>query len=98
MFPHGVNVEFVNELAPGTLRMRVHERGVGETRSCGTGTIAAVAAALHLAGLSAGERTVLVPGGQVVVTVDEQDSTLTGPAVLLATGELSHDWWTEAAK
>jgi diaminopimelate epimerase len=98
VFPHGVNVEFVNELAPGTLRMRVHERGVGETRSCGTGTIAAVAAALHLAGESSGQRTVLVPGGQVVVTVDEHDSTLTGPAVLLATGELSHDWWTEAAK
>ncbi|HEY2724157.1 MAG TPA: diaminopimelate epimerase, partial [Pseudonocardiaceae bacterium] len=45
-FPHGVNVEFVNLLGPGTLRMRVHERGVGETRSCGTGTVAAGAAAL----------------------------------------------------
>jgi diaminopimelate epimerase len=98
VFPHGVNVEFVNEIAPDTLRMRVHERGVGETRSCGTGTIAVVAAALHLAGESTGERTVLVPGGQVVVTVDEQDSTLTGPAVLVATGRLSHDWWVEAAK
>jgi diaminopimelate epimerase len=98
VFPHGVNVEFVNEIAPDTLRMRVHERGAGETRSCGTGTIAAVAAALHLAGESTGERTVLVPGGQVVVTVDEQDSTLTGPAVLVATGELSDNWWAEAAK
>jgi diaminopimelate epimerase len=98
VFPHGVNVEFVNEIAQDTLRMRVHERGVGETRSCGTGTIAAVAAALHLAGESTGERTVLVPGGQVVVTVDEQDSTLTGPAVLVATGRLSDGWWVEAAK
>jgi diaminopimelate epimerase len=98
MFPHGVNVEFVNELAPGTLRMRVHERGVGETRSCGTGTIAAVAAALHLAGRTDGEYAVLVPGGRVVVTVDEHDSTLTGPAVLLARGELGDDWWREAAK
>ncbi|HEX5408093.1 MAG TPA: diaminopimelate epimerase [Pseudonocardiaceae bacterium] len=98
VFPHGVNVEFVNEIAPGTVRMRVHERGVGETRSCGTGTVAVVAAVLHLGGWSAGERTVLVPGGQVVVTVDEKDSTLTGPAVLLASGRLSDDWWTEAAK
>jgi diaminopimelate epimerase len=98
VFPHGVNVEFVNEVAPGTLRMRVHERGVGETRSCGTGTVAVVAAALHLAGESAGERTVLVPGGQVVVTVDEHDSTLTGPAVLVAGGELSAEWWADAAK
>ena len=98
VFPHGVNVEFVNDVAPGTLRMRVHERGVGETRSCGTGTVAVVAAALHLAGETAGERTVLVPGGQVVVTVDEHDSTLSGPAVLVATGELSAEWWAAAAK
>ncbi len=98
VFPHGVNVEFVNDVAPGTLRMRVHERGVGETRSCGTGTVAVVAAALHLAGEPAGERTVLVPGGQVVVTVDEHDSTLTGPAVLVAGGELSAEWWADAAK
>jgi diaminopimelate epimerase len=97
-FPHGVNVEFVNEPSPDVLRIRIHERGVGETRSCGTGTIAAVAAALHLAGQPEGRRTVLVPGGQVVVTVDEQDSTLTGPAVLLATGELTADWWADAAK
>jgi diaminopimelate epimerase len=98
VFPHGVNVEFLNEPSPGVVRMRVHERGVGETRSCGTGTIAAVAAVLHLAGEPAGRRTVLVPGGQVVVTVDEHDSTLTGPAVLLAGGELSADWWADAAK
>jgi diaminopimelate epimerase len=98
MFPHGVNVEFVNEVAPGTLRMRVHERGVGETRSCGTGTIAAVVAALRQDGRTEGEYTVLVPGGRVVVTVHEHGSTLTGPAVLLARGELSAGWWHEAAK
>jgi diaminopimelate epimerase len=98
VFPHGVNVEFAGDAAPGTLRMRVHERGVGETRSCGTGTVAVVAAALHLAGEPAGERTVLVPGGRVVVTVTGDDSTLTGPAVLVASGELSADWWAEAAK
>ena len=49
-------------------------------------------------GRTEGRRTVLVPGGQVLVTVDEHDSTLTGPAVLLATGELSADWWADAAK
>jgi diaminopimelate epimerase len=98
VFPHGVNVEFGNELTQDTLRMRVHERGVGEPRTCGTGTVAVVAAALHLAGETEGERTVLVPGGQVVVTVAADDSTLTGPAVLVATGELSSDWWREAAK
>ncbi|MER6799761.1 diaminopimelate epimerase, partial [Amycolatopsis mediterranei] len=44
LFPHGVNLEFINCLGEGALRMRVHERGVGETRACGTGTVAAVAA------------------------------------------------------
>ncbi|HEY3608355.1 MAG TPA: diaminopimelate epimerase [Pseudonocardiaceae bacterium] len=98
VFPHGVNVEFLNEPAPGTLRMRVHERGVGETRSCGTGTVAAATAALHLAGRTGGRSTVGVPGGQVVVTVTADDSTLTGPAVLVAAGELGAGWWADAAK
>ncbi|HEX4700849.1 MAG TPA: diaminopimelate epimerase [Pseudonocardiaceae bacterium] len=98
VFPHGVNIEFINEPAAGTLRMRVYERGVGETRSCGTGTIAVVAAALHTSGSNTGSRTVVVPGGQVVVTVDEHDSTMTGPAVLVAAGELSADWWADAAR
>ena len=98
VFPHDVNVEFVNDVAPGVVRMRVYERGVGETRSCGTGTVAVVAAVLHLAGRTTGRRTVLVPGGQVEVTVDEHDSTLTGPAVLLAHGELTERWWADAAE
>ena len=44
-FPHGVNLEFVRGLGPRHIAMRVYERGVGETRSCGTGTVAAAAAA-----------------------------------------------------
>ena len=50
LFPHGVNVEFVTPVRDGRVAMRVHERGVGETRSCGTGTVAAVVAALRAAG------------------------------------------------
>ena len=98
VFPHGVNVEFITVLDPGALRMRVHERGVGETRSCGTGTVAAVAAHLHLTGRERGQATVDVPGGQVTVTVDSVagTSTLTGPAVLVATGELDPAWWSAA--
>ena len=92
-FPHGVNIEFVNQDAPAALTMRVHERGVGETRSCGTGTVAVVAAHLHLAGLSTGTATVSIPGGLVTVTIGPDDSTLTGPAVLVARGELSESWW-----
>lgn len=92
-FPHGVNVEFVNVLGDGALRMRVHERGVGETRSCGTGTVAAVASWLHGTGQRVGKATVDVLGGQVSVVIEEESSTLTGPAVLLARGELDQAWW-----
>ena len=98
VFPHGVNVEFVNETAPETLTMRVHERGVGETRACGTGTIAAVAAMLHAAGTVRGRADVIVPGGRVSVAVAEQTSTLTGPAVLVAHGELDQTWWDAAGR
>ena len=49
--------------------MRVHERGVGETRSCGTGTVAAVVAALRAAGETTGDVGVDTPGGRLRVTV-----------------------------
>jgi diaminopimelate epimerase len=93
-FPHGVNVEFVNVLASGELRMRVHERGVGETRSCGTGTVAALAAALTAQGRQTGEADVHVLGGRLHVAIAAEGSTLTGPAVLVAWGRLTHDWWS----
>jgi diaminopimelate epimerase len=93
-FPHGVNVEFVNVLARGELRMRVHERGVGETRSCGTGTVAALAAALAAQGRRSGEANVHTPGGRLHVAIGEDGSTLTGPAVLVARGRLTPDWWS----
>ncbi|HEY6423733.1 MAG TPA: diaminopimelate epimerase [Pseudonocardiaceae bacterium] len=93
-FPYGVNVEFVNVLGAGQLRMRVHERGVGETRSCGTGTIAGVAAALDGDGRPTGEAEVQVPGGRVHVVIVSDGSTLTGPAVLVARGRLDPTWWS----
>ncbi|HVV08638.1 diaminopimelate epimerase [Amycolatopsis sp.] len=96
-FPEGVNLEFVNLLGEGALRMRVYERGVGETRSCGTGTVAAVAAALHLAGTDTGESTVDIPGGRVVVSMERGESTLTGPAEFVARGELDENWWAAQA-
>ncbi|ANN21732.1 diaminopimelate epimerase [Amycolatopsis orientalis] len=93
VFPDGVNLEFINLLGDNALKMRVHERGVGETRSCGTGTVAAVAAALHLAGTDTGEATVDIPGGRVVVGIRRGASTLTGPAEIVARGELDETWW-----
>ncbi|HZU45737.1 MAG TPA: diaminopimelate epimerase [Mycobacterium sp.] len=92
-FPEGVNVEILTAPDDGAVWMRVHERGVGETRSCGTGTVAAAVAALAHTGAATGMVTVRVPGGEVVVTVTEATSYLRGPSVLVAHGELSEEWW-----
>lgn len=92
-FPDGVNVEVLTAPADGAVHMRVHERGVGETRSCGTGTVAATLAALRHRGDATGTLRVCVPGGEVSVTVTDVNSYLRGPSVLLAHGEISEEWW-----
>ncbi len=94
VFPHGVNIEFVVVETPDRVRMRVHERGVGETRSCGTGTVAAVTGVLFGRGEHSGAMTVDVPGGRVRVTVEPDHATLSGPAVFVARGELDGVWWS----
>ncbi|MEU6213108.1 diaminopimelate epimerase [Streptomyces sp. NPDC047023] len=88
-YPHGVTVEFVRDLGSHHLVLRVHERGVGETPSCGTGACAAVAAALHRTSRPAGpvRYTVDAPGGRLLVDVDADGAmTLTGPAHLTTRG------------
>jgi diaminopimelate epimerase len=97
-FPDGVNVEVLTAPADGAVNMRVHERGVGETRSCGTGTVAAAVAALSYVGAASGTLTVRIPGGDVVVTISEATSYLRGPSVLVARGELSEEWWLSAQR
>lgn len=102
--PHGTNVELVivedafgrssaSEAPLGVIRMRVHERGSGETRSCGTGACAAALAVRSWAGgaeAGAPERWLVhVPGGTVAVrALEGQRVELAGPAVLLARGEV----------
>ena len=97
-FPDGVNVEVLTAPADGAVNMRVHERGVGETLSCGTGTVAAAVAALSYAGSASGTLIVRIPGGDVVVTISEATSYLRGPSVLVARGELSEEWWLSAQR
>ena len=75
----------------------MHERGVGETRSCGTGAVAAAYAALVAAGRHDGTVVVDVPGGRLSVRVTEGTTVLTGPAVLVAAGELSREWLRRVA-
>ena len=92
-FPQGVNIEILTAPAGGAVSMRVHERGVGETRSCGTGTVAATVAALAHQGAETGALRVRVPGGEVAVEITGTSSYLHGPSVLLAHGEIAQAWW-----
>jgi diaminopimelate epimerase len=97
LFPRGVNIEFLSPLdADDAVTLRVHERGVGETRACGTGTVAAAVAALRHAGRDTGTVTAHVPGGTLEVEVDPVTTVLTGPAVLVAHGVLDAAWWRAA--
>ncbi|HML51454.1 MAG TPA: diaminopimelate epimerase [Propionicimonas sp.] len=83
-FPRGVNVEFVVVEAPDALRLRVHERGVGETESCGTGVVAAAAT------LAPNRRCqVTVPGGVLQVDTTGSQAILTGPAVVAGRGSFA---------
>ena len=99
--PHGTNVEFVVPAEPlvhdgvGMVTMRVHERGVGETQSCGTGACAAAVAIRHWAGAEAPDAwQINVPGGVVSVKFfagagGDEHVELSGPAVIVASGTLS---------
>jgi diaminopimelate epimerase len=87
----GANVEFVvpGVIADGvgSIRMRVHERGVGETLSCGTGAVAAAMATRHWSGDAADRWIVDVPGGRLEVELDERGHAwLTGPAEIVFRG------------
>jgi len=88
LYPHGVNVEFVVRRGPAHVAMRVHERGSGETRSCGTGACAVMVASALADGAERNTRyRVDVPGGTLHVMWTEGDHVmLTGPADLVADG------------
>jgi diaminopimelate epimerase len=95
-FPGGANVELVRVTGESSVAMRVRERGSGETRSCGTGAVAAAAAATTAAGRDGGHWEVTVPGGQLSVTLEAGQAWLTGPAVIVAEGELDPAWLAAA--
>jgi len=85
-----VGAESDGEEAVGFARMRVHERGSGETRSCGTGACAAALAVRAWAGPGAPRVWhIEVPGGRLTVRIEDARTILEGPAVLVADGEVS---------
>lgn len=90
-YPEGVNVEFVEITAANEAKMRVHERGSGETQSCGTGTCAVALAATMKSGQQLPSRWVIYPpGGSLIVDIDgHSNATLTGPAELIKDYDVS---------
>ncbi len=112
-YPQGVNVEFVVRRAHRHVAMRVHERGSGETRSCGTGACAVMVAAALADGAATripapGSRCrvetdvsyrVDVAGGELEVTWTAAGRVvLTGPAVIVAQGAISASFARSVAK
>lgn len=92
VYPDGVNVEFVAAAGEQHVRMRVYERGSGETSSCGTGACAAAVLAERLADTPPRPSTyrVDVPGGRLDVTLrPDGHAVLTGPAEIVARGTMS---------
>jgi diaminopimelate epimerase len=93
-YPDGVNVELVVRRGERHVAMRVHERGSGETRSCGTGACAVMVAAALADGVDPASPSgttyrVDVPGGRLDVTwTPERHVVLTGPALIVARGEV----------
>ncbi|MEV8569221.1 diaminopimelate epimerase [Streptomyces sp. NPDC051322] len=95
VYPDGVNVEFVVDRGERHVAMRVHERGSGETRSCGTGACAVAVAAARRDGTdpavtgSPVTYTVDLPGGRLLITeLPDGEIEMTGPAVIVAEGTL----------
>ncbi|MGW8331135.1 diaminopimelate epimerase [Streptomyces sp. NPDC055897] len=93
VYPDGVNIEFVVDRGPRHVAMRVHERGSGETLSCGTGACAVAVAAARRDGAdpavtgSPVTYTVDLPGGTLVITEHpDGEIEMTGPATIVAEG------------
>ncbi len=97
IFPERTNVEFVKVLGPRRLRMRVWERGSGETMACGTGASAVTVAAVLTGLVPKGETTaVVLNGGELEIEWAEDEHVyMTGPATEVFTGQLSQDFLTE---
>lgn len=91
-FPERVNVGFMQVIDRQSIRLRVYERGAGETQACGTGACAAVVAGVRLEWLDAGVPVkVSLPGGDLFISWQEgEDVMMTGPAETVFEGELQY--------
>lgn len=90
-FPEKTNVEFVKILSPTHAKMRVWERGSGETLACGTGACA-VAVAGNLLGILERTSTISLPGGDLEIEIQEDGVYKTGPATIVFEGVIEKRW------
>ena len=91
LFPERVNTEFVRVVNESTIKMRVWERGNGETPACGTGACAAVVAAVENGYCKKGvDVTVKVRGGDLLVNYTDDRITLTGDCNTVYKGEIEY--------
>ncbi|MCQ2770409.1 MAG: diaminopimelate epimerase, partial [Clostridia bacterium] len=91
VFPERINTEFVRVVNPTTLRMRVWERGIGETLACGTGACAAVVAATRMGYCEKGKDiTVKLIGGDVIVNYTDERVILTGNTTYVYDGSFEY--------
>lgn len=89
-FPNGINFEILEILSPSEIKLRVHERGTGETQACGSGACASVYA-LQQSGQLEQKVKVMLPGGNLVVEYNQQTKNLnlTGSATYVFSGEIT---------
>ena len=89
-FPDRINTEFIQVLDESTLRMRVWERGAGETLACGTGACAAAVASIINRKVSSDSVTVHLLGGSLQIRWDREQNQvfMTGPATTVFDGEI----------
>jgi len=89
-FPQGVNVGFMQIIGRNTIRLRVFERGAGETEACGTGACAAVVCGIQ-AGLLDNSAKALLTGGELTIEWQGGNSSvlMTGPAETVYEGSIS---------
>ena len=87
LFPERVNTEFVKLIAPNTIKMRVWERGSGETWACGTGACAVAVAAVENGLCKKGEDiTIKLLGGDLTINYTDETVMMTGPATTVFNG------------
>ena len=92
VWPDRANIEFARVIGPGRIKMRVWERGSGETMACGTGACALCAAAFA-SGRSGRRNTILLPGGPLDISIDPDSghAVMTGGATTVFTGTIQID-------